>query len=592
MDTNIFFTIILLLTSIGPSTTQSIRLTNLASNPGILALQEGYSFRKLGEHKLFHIIDLDKYEPIFRRLKINIIGINSFGNYSEMTDLLSTKLSNTQQLFFELKPKIRPRRGLFNFIGTGIKTITGNLDNNDLIEISKNLEDLNLNSKILINENNEQRLINQQFQNRLNRVINHLESQQAQISKNLILARNCSARKDFIIFKEIFKIHFNLDFLKSHLEDIFEAIRLAKIQILSKNILSSQELGFATTKLEEKGVVLDTLEETYDFLELSAFHNHSKIIFAISVPLLENLVYENFFLEPMPVGNKILKMPPTHAMRGNDSTFIVTRECKRIQKRRLCDPGNLINITNDGCIPELLQGLSANCSFTNCINPTEMKLIMENFLVLKSVRNLQIDSSCGITKRNLTGSYLLEFHNCSIYVNGSTFENTELIATETPVVLPLDGLSISLSHFEPTRRLEEIHIANRKFLEDFVKSHRIGTYSSMTISTLSFLIVIILIVILGWKTIPKFRAIFRNVLRKRKDVDTTNHQKRSNFRNETNRDDSFSKGGVVKDHSSRPDASSRDLAHRLSQVQQQQQQVAVTLDSISRHQSNPSASLA
>lgn len=94
-----------------------------------------------------------------------------------MTDLLSTKLSNSQQLFFELKLKIRPKRGLFNLIGTEIKTITGNLDNNDLIEISKNLEDLNLNSKTLINENNEQRLINQQFQNRLKRFINHLGSQ-------------------------------------------------------------------------------------------------------------------------------------------------------------------------------------------------------------------------------------------------------------------------------------------------------------------------------------------------------------------------------------------------------------------------------
>jgi regulator of replication initiation timing len=151
-----------------------------------------------------------------------------------MTDLLLAKLSNTQQLFAELQPRGRSKRGLFNFIGTGIKIITGNLDENDLMKISRNLQDLSHNSKALINENNEQRLINYQFQNRLNRIINQLGNQQVQISKNLIMARDNKTGKDFVVFKEIFKIHFNLDFLKSHLEDIFEAIKLAKLQILSK----------------------------------------------------------------------------------------------------------------------------------------------------------------------------------------------------------------------------------------------------------------------------------------------------------------------------------------------------------------------
>lgn len=553
-----------------PASSQHLQITNLAPNPGLLTLQDGYSFLKIGEHKLFHVINLENYEPIFRKLETNVNGINSLGNYSEMTELLKTKLTNTLRLFSELQPRARPKRGLFNFVGTGIKEITGNLDENDLIEISKDIQELNFNAKILINENNEQRKINFQFQDRINRIVKQLKDQQVQISKNLISARNDLTRKNFIIFKEIIKIHFNLDLLKNHLEDIFEAIKLAKLQILSKNILSSEELNFATERLEEKGVSVNSLEETYDYLELSAYHNNSNIIFVISIPLLENQLYENFYLEPLPVGNKILKTLSTHAMRSNESTFIIIKDCKRIQKGKLCDQNNVANITTDECIPNLLQGRSANCPFTDCINPTEVKLITGNLLVLKKVKSLEINSTCGLTNRYLTGSYLIKFHNCSIHLNGSKFENTEVIRAESPLVLPLDGLTITESHFESTIRLEDIHINNRKFLEDFTKSHRIQTYSSFTMSTLSFLTMITAVMIVAWKVIHRKRKFVSE--KPNSDMEENRKELRiTKSEAYTNRDDSFLKDGLVNDGLSPQLQDTQKIHQGVQQLQQQQQ---------------------
>lgn len=552
-----------------PASPQSLHLTNLTPNPGLLTLHDGFSFLKVGEHKLFHIINLENYEPIFRKLETNINGINSLGNYSDMTEILNMKLSNTLRLFSELQPRARSKRGLFNFIGTGIKQITGNLDENDLREIAYNIQELKFHSKILINENNEQRKINFQFQDRISKIIKQLNSEQMQITRNLISAKSDSTRKHFIIFKEIIKVHFNLDLLNSHLQDIFEAIKLAKLQILSKNILSSDELNFATEKLEEKGVTIDSLEETYDFLELSAYHNNSKIIFVISIPLLENNLFENFFLEPLPVGNKILKLPSTHVMRSNETAYLITKDCRRIQKKKLCNRDNVVNITADECVPNLLQGRSANCIFTDFSPPSEIKLITGNLLVLKKVESLQINSTCGVTNRNLTGSYLLTFHNCSIYLNGSKFENTELIQMESPLILPLDGLTITESHFEPTIRLDDIHINNRRFLEDFTKSHRIKTDSSFTMSIISFVIMISAVMAVAWKIFHREH----NLASEEPNSITEENKhdaKIAKSKAYKNRDDSFSKDGLVKDNPLPPVQNQRSKINpTLLQKQQQ-----------------------
>jgi hypothetical protein len=80
MDYRTIFIILIIIPTFlheNPSPTKSIQITNLALNPGILTLQEGYSFLKIGEHKLFHIIDLESYEPLFSRLETNINGINA-----------------------------------------------------------------------------------------------------------------------------------------------------------------------------------------------------------------------------------------------------------------------------------------------------------------------------------------------------------------------------------------------------------------------------------------------------------------------------------------------------------------------------------
>lgn len=167
-----FFLIISLASS------KTIQITNLDHNPGLFTRQDGSGFLRIGEHKLFHLIDLEKYKPIFEKLLLNIKRTEILSNFTETTELLKTKLRRSRDLMQEMTPKIRTKRGLLNFVGSGIKRITGNLDNDDLIFISHHIQNLQTNNKMLITQNNQQIQINDQFQNRINLIINQLKQQQ------------------------------------------------------------------------------------------------------------------------------------------------------------------------------------------------------------------------------------------------------------------------------------------------------------------------------------------------------------------------------------------------------------------------------
>ncbi|XP_058816668.1 uncharacterized protein LOC131679941 [Topomyia yanbarensis] len=414
MLTNTSITLILFL-CIRLSYPQSIRILNLQQNPGLLTLETGYSFIKLGNHKLFHI-------------------------------------------------------------------------------------------------------------------------QQTQIKNNIISARlENEASRNFQIFREVIKINYNLDNLKFHLEDLSESIQLAKTNIISKQILSVDELGLISNLLEQQNVRIDRTDQIYNFLGLSAFFNNSKIIFVVSIPRIENSTYTEFLLEPIPLSKRILKLPASVALQNDNKTYFIKDECQHIGKTKLCSLNNLIDISRDLCFSKLLRGLSGNCTFTKSHSPTEIKRIMDDHIIIKNIHDVKIESNCGLTSRNLSGTYLVEFHNCSVFINDTEYNNVEVSKSEPTFIMPLDGLHINEQTLETKDNIEEIHIKNRHHIETITRQHKIQTYTSLSMSS----ICLFLSFVTGLLWIFKRRrqiSLF---------ITTSTNSKI------TNRDDSSSKGGVVKNEPAR-----------------------------------------
>ncbi|XP_058838846.1 uncharacterized protein LOC131694275 [Topomyia yanbarensis] len=281
-----------------------MQIHDLNNNPGLLALNIGYGFLQIGEHKIFHVINLDTYEPIFKRLGIIINGLKSIDEFQDTVESLDMKYKNAHEIYAELLPRNSRKRGILNFIGTGIKQITGNLDNDDLTLLNNDINQLQIDNKMLIIQNNEQVKINIQFQDRINTLIKEFNKQQDEITKGIIAARTNSSNRNFNFFKEIFKLNLNLDRLLLHLRDIHETIQLARLNIISERILSLEELNFANTKLEEQGVGIVNIEKYLRVFRLES----------IILPIKVNIYYYS------PFHRKISILPYF-------SRFSTSREC-------------------------------------------------------------------------------------------------------------------------------------------------------------------------------------------------------------------------------------------------------------------------
>ncbi|XP_021713235.1 uncharacterized protein LOC110681526 [Aedes aegypti] len=250
-------------------------------------------------------------------------------------------------------------------------------------------------------------------------------------------------------------------------------------------------------------------------------------------------MYTHFFLEPLPVVDKILKLPANAALQSDNRTYFIKKDCLRIERTRLCNLSSLEDITGDLCYSNLLRGLSGNCTFVKCYQSTEIKAIMDNYLVAKNINNTEIESNCGLSKRNLSGTYLIEFHNCSVIINGTKFSNVEANKSEPTFVMPLDGLHINEQTLEIQNNMEEIHIHNRHRIEALTKEHKIQTYTSLSMSTVCFLLSIV--AGLSW------------ISRKRRQISlhigaSMESKSKPEIKPETStiRDESSPKGGVVK----------------------------------------------
>lgn len=86
---------------------------------------------------------------------------------------------------------------------------------------------------------------------------------------------------------------------------------------------------------------------------------------------------------------------------------------------------------------------------------------MNNYLVLNQVFQEEITTTCGIRNRTLTGSFLVEYHNCTITINGTMFSSEETLKRELFQVLSLDGLNIEIHSIEPVIDFERLSIKNR-----------------------------------------------------------------------------------------------------------------------------------
>lgn len=219
--------------------------------------------------------------------------------------------------------------------------------------------------------------------------------------------------------------------------------------------MEPEELNFIVQQLENQNITLLNSEQAYEFLNIQVLYKNSKLYFLILIPLVDQEIFNELLLEPLPINGTSLKLVSRTAIVGLNSTFLLNGRCQLVEQNTLCDRNDLIDVSKDECLSQVLKGYSGKCVFTHYTD-TDVKRLTDYHVVLKNVKAAVLQTDCHLSSRVLSGTYLIYFSNCTVAINGKNYSSKEVYMKQTPIVIPLDGLSIDKTILETNMTFEEL----------------------------------------------------------------------------------------------------------------------------------------
>lgn len=493
----------MLLLSTGPELLYSkqdakIDLRDIGRQP-ILIFHHGEARIRLDYKYYIHHFNLTSIRFHVRSLK------DQFENLSknQFTDLIVEKFNEIDFALKSIDPVKRQKR--WDRLGSAWKFLAGNPDANDLRIINSSINNLIIN-------NNEQIKINRELNLQLKEAIFK--------TKKAISLFNVGSIEIYCT-----RILFHLNFLSERLNQIIETITLAKLGIVNEKVLSQQEIEILIADLDKENVTVHTAIEATSYASTAVMSNKLEIALIIKMPKLDPRIFNKVHIYPIVQDRKQIHLPnPFFLTHGKDIYQVNSIE-------PIIYDESETHVDNSTCVPHLLRGNPATCNFT--INPIseQISYLDDQHLLINSVTNFTLSSNCGLTDRNLSGSFVIHFHDCHLIINNISYYQRSQKLPGNPIQLPLDGievkkhqevLNISLEH------LHKLHLDTRKELEIIRLSAKSISWPHWTlIGGISFSPLIIGSIILSCFRAKTIKVKFNNPRKTGNSTTTGNQQNTS-----------------------------------------------------------------
>lgn len=420
------------------SSEQTISLRSLSSQP-ILAFNQGTGRVKIDSYLYIHHFNLTSYQYHINNIRNMFDEINT----NQFSTLIIEEFQNIENVLKSLISTRRVKR--WDSLGSGWKFIAGSPDANDLRIINSSLNDLIQNNNAQVKINRELNLQMKEFVLKTSQAISLFNSRSSEIhSINIFL---------------------NLKYLHDKLEQIVDSINFAKIGILNKKILSSAEIQVLVQKLSNENVTTHSITEALSYAESSVATNSKEVALLIKMPKLDPRVFRKVHIYPIHHNQKQIHTTRKTFLMHSNEIYAVDSLKPTIFNMNDLSP------EKSSCISELLNGKPARCNFTLNSIQDEIIAIDSNNVIINYNRNFTISSNCGISNRNLSGPFLVSFESCEISIDNRTYSSSIKNLEESPLQIPLDGVTVDNQHLIINLSLEhlhELHLETRKDL-DYIK---------------------------------------------------------------------------------------------------------------------------
>lgn len=453
--------------------------------------------------------------------------------------VLSQQLKRSQELIDELIPTYhRTKRGLFNFIGTFQKSLTGTLDAEDGERYEANFKNLFENQKTLKADMENHMSITKDLINQTNRTISSLIENQQIIVKQIekfqqTVNENSMCNWPKTTTGTLLSLSEITNEVNDYLDGLLTAQTFARHAELHSNIIEpsqlQKELQEITEYLKDASLPIEpTIQNVPIYEKLIKVNTYQKgtiIYFVLKIPVVEKQLYEYYRLYPVPNEEYEIIIPDSKYVLLNKRTFTESNQpCQEIRNQEfLCENEVLKDINGKSCSIQLIthdKEQKCQINLVRYLNNQIIKIEESNSWIVTAPQQTTITEDCNpeSTRRTeIKGNYLVTIpYGCKAKINSKILlpKNKEEFQP-TPVNMPrlkinfnhkegnpmvLNLTNIDLSQFSTLKQ----HISN---LQQEVKSRNLLGLHDIKINWIQYAVPCILILSL---TIITFYCIFKN----------------------------------------------------------------------------------
>lgn len=450
---------------------------DLTKNP-LAIVSLGKAQVKSGHLRAYYPFNIQQIEEIIVK---NYEDLSTNIDSGPLYNIINMKLKTLYETLCKIKPQV-VREKRWDNIGTVWKWIAGNPDAEDLRMINATLNSL-------IVQNNHQVLINEGINQRLKDVTN--------IANNVLTLEHERFKQRSIELQHLIIIS-NLDSLQNHLENIEEAILLAKHGIPSSKILTLSELEEMTTFLSRHNIFVSSPEQMLAKSIAQVSMNMTYIVYMLKYPQTSKYIFEYNYVDSIINKGKRILLKQNYFVRNQTHIFESSQPCNQEDADLyICESMNLHQTSE--CIRKIIQGSHSDCIFEKVYSNGIIKRIDEtNILINNAIA--EVSSNCSNMNQLLQGSFLIQFGKCSIYINGEEFANSE---TTIPVksyhsTLGLIAAEVEVIDEPPAEYLKNLTLEHREHLrtinlQNNSLSWKINLFGSL--SGIMFIVILAIVIL-------------------------------------------------------------------------------------------------
>lgn len=485
---------------------QQLEIIDYTNNKGIIPIDMGNAKIIINSKYFLHAINTSSYPPIIDQSTYNLAKHQEMlKNNTQLNKLFATRIRIITKNLETLKRTYEYMKPIQNNrFKRGIHIIFGDIQQTDLSEIQSAMRQIHTNENMLVSKINEQIQINNKMINRFREIEDKIVSENKAITNGI---NKIGKDQDDINLKLLFEqsvhqIEYTIYALQNHLDNILDAITLAKQNHISHYLLSNDEIHLVTQMLEQQGITIDSEYELFQFLSVNLLFKPPLLIFSFSVPNFSKENYRLFQIIPVTINKTShINIPEPFAILSKEKIKFLHKPCNNIKDSYYCEQSELKDI-NENCIKNILKNIPAICTIIEEPVPEIIEIIHKQYIIINTENNQEYSTTCGRqTTKELPAQSLLKFYNCSVTTAGITYNNKKVSFSHMFHTIPFHDVKIE-NTFKPIKLIEmsNLTINNMKEMQKFQEIHIPSHYhhASWSIPTTVIFIIILYLCILRY----------------------------------------------------------------------------------------------